>query len=124
MAKTDFKTVDEYLGSFSPDTGKILEKVRQTIRKAAPRAEEVISYQMPTYKLGENLVHFAGYANHIGFYPTPSAITAFTEELKGYKTSKGAVQFPLDRRLPLALITGMVRFRVAEVKAKAQIRKR
>ncbi|MBC9797374.1 iron chaperone [Sinomicrobium weinanense] len=114
MPGTNFKTVDEYLDTFPQRTRKILEKVREAIRETAPEAEEVISYQMPTYKLGKNLVHFAGYANHIGFYPTPSAITAFADELKGYKTSKGAVQFPLDHPLPLELITRIVQFRIKE----------
>lgn len=114
MAKTDFRTVEEYLDTLSPDIREIAEKLRQTIRKAAPEAKEVISYQMPTYKLGKILVHFAVHEKHIGFYPTPSAINAFADELKSYKTSKGAVRFPLDRPLPLGLITRIVKFRVKE----------
>ncbi|MBK5194362.1 MAG: DUF1801 domain-containing protein [Flavobacteriaceae bacterium] len=95
-----------------------LEKIRQIIRAGAPEAQEKISYQMPTFFLGSNLVHFAGYKKHIGFYPTPSGIEAFKTELNPYKCSKGAVQFPLDEPIPYDLILKMVQFRVEENKKR------
>jgi uncharacterized protein YdhG (YjbR/CyaY superfamily) len=107
-----FKTIDEYIATFPKDIQVILEELRQAIRESAPEAEEAIRYQMPTFRLNGNLVHFAAYKNHIGFYPTPSAIEAFKEELSAYKTSKGAVQFPLTEPLPFVLIKEMLRFRV------------
>ena len=91
-----------------------LTQMRRTLRKAAPQAMEKISYGVPTFALDGNLVHFAAFKNHIGFYPTPSAITAFRRELSSYKCSKGAVQFPLDQPLPLTLVSRMVKFRVNE----------
>lgn len=108
------RTIDEYIASFPIHTQKLLQKIRATIKKAAPQAEETINYAMPTFKLNGNLVHFAGYKNHIGFYPAPSAITAFKDELSEYKNAKGSVQFPIDQPLPLGLITKMVTFRVKE----------
>lgn len=116
--KTKFQNIDEYISLFPKDVQAILESLRQTIRKAAPKAEEAISYQMPTFKLNGNLVHFAAYKNHVGFYPTPSGIEAFKKELSKYKNSKGAVQFPIDEKLPLGLITKIVKFRVKEDLAK------
>lgn len=88
--------------------------MRETVQKAAPEAVEDICYRMPTYKLNGNLVHFAGYKNHIGFYPTPSAIEKFKHDLTLYKTSKGAIQFPIDQPLPLELVRKIVLFRVKE----------
>ncbi len=123
-ASTTFTTIDEYIASFSHETQAILEQLRQTIRKAAPDATEKISYQMPTFYLNGNLVHFAAYKNHIGFYPAPSGIVAFESELTKYKTSKGAIQFPLDKPLPLALVKKIVAFRVHENIAKAQSKKK
>ena len=115
MAKTNYQTVDEYLGTFPENVRVILESVRQTIKKAAPTATEAISYQMPTYKLnGKNLVHFAGWKVHIGFYPTPSGTEKFKKELSRYKGAKGSVQFTIDDPLPLSLITEIVKFRVKE----------
>ena len=115
MQKSNYKTVDEYIALFPPDIRKLLEKVRETIRKAVPKAEEVISYQMPTFKLnGKALVYFAGYEKHIGFYPVPSGIAAFKKELSVYKQGKGSVQFPLDKPLPLELIKEIVEFRAKE----------
>lgn len=111
---TKFKSVNDYISVFPAGTQKILETLRSTIKKAAPQAEEVISYNIPAYKLNGALVFFAGYENHIGFYPTPSGIKRFSNELSTYKTSKGAVQFPLNEPLPLKLITKMVKFRIAE----------
>jgi len=113
--KKQFKTIDEYIKTFPEDVQAILQKVRQTIRKAAPQAEEAISYQMPTFKLnGRNLVHFAGYKNHVGFYPVPSGIDAFEKELSPYKQGKGSVQFPLDRPVPYDLVRKIVLFRMKE----------
>ena len=107
-------SVDTYLADFPPTTKELLEQLRETIRKAAPEAEEIISYQMPAYKYKGVLVYFAGYRNHIGFYPTASGMKHFADQLTAYKTSKGAVQFPLDRPLPLELISEMVNFRLNE----------
>lgn len=113
------QTIDEYIAGFSPEIQEKLETIRATIRKAAPKAEEAISYMMPTFKLHGNLVHFAAFKNHIGFYPGASGIAAFQEELAGYETSKGTVQFPLDKRAPLTLITKIVKFRVQQNLDKA-----
>ena len=107
-------TIDEYISTFPKDVQSILEKLRQTIRKAAPDAEEAISYQMPTFKLRGNLVYFAAFKNHIGFYPTSSGVAAFKKELSSYETSKGAVRFPNDKPLPLSLIRRIVKYRVKE----------
>ena len=109
-----FETIDEYIAEFPEDIRDILEKMRKVIQDAAPEAKEAISYGMPTFKLNGNLVHFAAYKNHIGFYPTPSGIEAFKEEISGYKRSKGAVQFPLDKPVPYELVKKMVIFRVKE----------
>lgn len=107
-------TIDDYLAGFPPAVKARLTKVRRTIRRAAPDAAEKIGYGIPTFTLNGNLVHFAGYERHIGFYPAPSAIAAFREALKPYKSAKGSVQFPHDQPLPLALIAKIVAFRVAE----------
>jgi len=110
-----FKTMDEYIKTFPKDVQSILEKMRQTIRKAAPEAVEAISYQMPTFKLnGKNLVHFAAFKNHIGFYPIPSGIEAFKKALSPYKQGKGSVQFPIDKPIPYDLVKKIVIFRVKE----------
>ena len=106
--------IDEYIANFPADVQKKLNELRAVIKKAAPEAEEKISYQMPTFFLKGNLVHFAAYKNHIGFYPTPSGITAFQEELSIYQGAKGSVQFPIDKPLPLKLISRIVKFRAAE----------
>ena len=112
--------IDKYILQFPPKVLKVLRRIRQTVRKAAPLAEETISYRIPTYRLNENLVHFAGFSNHISFFPTSSGIRAFKKELSKYKTSAGTVQFPLDKPMPLALITRIVKFRVKEsLKKKA-----
>lgn len=105
--------VDAYITTFPEATQQKLEQLRAAVKKAAPKAEEVISYGMPAYKLNGMLVYFAGYKAHIGFYPTPSGIEAFKKELSVYKGAKGSVQFPLDKALPLALISKIVKFRVA-----------
>ena len=105
-------TIDDYIAGFPPDVRRRLQDIRSTIRKAAPAAEEAISYQMPTFRLHGNLVHFAAFKNHIGFYPAPRAIEEFKKELAVYEGSKGTVRFPLDKPLPLGLIGRMVKFRV------------
>ena len=110
-----FKTIDDYIKIFPQDVESILERMRQTIRKATPEAVESISYQMPTFKLnGKNLVYFAGYKNHIGFYPVPSGIRAFKKELSQYRTGKGSLQFPIDKPVPYDLVKKIVMFRVKE----------
>lgn len=106
--------VDEYISAFSVDVQKKLEQIRAAIIKSAPSAEETIGYGMPTYKLNGNLVHFAGWKNHIGFYATPNGNQAFEDDLSSYKQSKGAVQFPLDKPLPIALIRRIVKYRVKQ----------
>jgi uncharacterized protein YdhG (YjbR/CyaY superfamily) len=113
------KTIDEYIAGFPPEIQKILQKLRATIRKAAPEATETISYQMPTFTLKGNLVHFAAYKNHIGFYPVPSGIEAFKAELSPYHQGRGSVQFPIGEPLPLDLIARIVKFRVLENLEKA-----
>ncbi|HET9492822.1 MAG TPA: DUF1801 domain-containing protein [Chloroflexia bacterium] len=120
--KGGFGSIDEYIAAFPEDRRVLLEEVRAAIRDAAPDAVERISYQMPTFALHGNLVHFASHKGHIGFYPTPSGIEPFKEELAEYESSKGAVQFPLDRPLPLDLIREIVRFRVAENLERAAAR--
>jgi len=107
-------TIDEYIADFSPEVRVMLERLRLAIRTAAPDVTEKISYQMPTFYFKGNLVHFAAYKHHVGFYPAPSGISAFQQELSAYKTSKGAVQFPLDKPLPLELVKKIVEFRVTE----------
>ncbi len=114
MKKTHHTYIDDYIKMFPQDIQTILEMLRQTIREAAPEAEETISYQMPTFRLNGNLVHFAAYKKHIGFYPTPSGIEAFKEELSVYEGAKGSVKFPIEKELPLELISQIVKFRVKE----------
>lgn len=118
------KNMDEYIAGFPPDVQAILQEVRATIRKAAPQAKETISYQMPTFTLNGNLVHFAGFKNHIGFYPVPSGIEAFKDDLSGYVQGKGSVQFPLDKPIPYDLIRRIVEFRVKENLQKAAAKKK
>jgi uncharacterized protein YdhG (YjbR/CyaY superfamily) len=114
-------SIDEYIAGFPPDTQKVLEELRALIKAAAPDATEKISYAIPTFDLnGRHLVHFAGYARHIGFYPVPSAVEAFKEELKPYKSGKGSAQFPLGQPLPTDLIRRIVEFRVEENAGKAR----
>jgi uncharacterized protein YdhG (YjbR/CyaY superfamily) len=120
---TKFKSTDEYIAVFPENIQKILQQLRSIIKKAAPQATEVISYNMPAYKLNAILVYFAGYENHIGFYPTASGIEAFKKHFSDYKFSKGAVQFPIDKALPSALITEIVQFRVAETQEKQKAKK-
>jgi len=107
--------VDEYINQYTGEVKTRLEKIRKVIKKTAPDATETISYRMPTYRKGKNLFHFAGFKNHIGFYPTPSGIEAFQDELKEFKTSKGAIQFPHDKPIPYDLIKRIVQYRVQSV---------
>lgn len=108
------KCIDEYILKFSPEVQEKLRTLRKVIKEAAPEAEEKISYQMPAFALHGNLVYFAVCKNHIGFYPTPSGIETFKDELSEYKSSKGAVQFPMEKPLPYELISKIVKFRVLE----------
>ncbi len=118
--QTSPKDIDEYIARFPEDIQEILEKLRMTIREAAPEAEERISYQMPTFALKGNLVHFAAHKSHIGFYPTPSGIEEFEKELSPYVGGKGSVKFPLDQPIPYDLISKIVRFRVKENLERAE----
>jgi uncharacterized protein YdhG (YjbR/CyaY superfamily) len=117
-------SVSKYISGFPEETRQLLEQLRQTIRTAAPEAEEVISYSMPGYKMNGMLVWFAGYSRHIGFYPGASGIEAFKKELSVYKGAKGSVQFPLTKPLPLDLISEIVKFRIFENNAKAAAKKK
>ena len=114
MKTAQAENIDDYVAGFPKDVQKQLEEIRSTIRKAAPEAEEAMSYAIPTFKLNGNLVHFAAFKSHIGFYPTPGGIEAFKKELSVYESAKGSVQFPLDQPLPLSLISKIVKFRVKE----------
>lgn len=107
-------TIDEYIAGFPKDVQKILEQVRATIQKAAPEAKEAIKYAMPAFTLNGNLVFFAAFKNHIGFYALPSGNVAFKKELAAYKTGKGSIQFPIDKPMPLSLITKIVKYRIKE----------
>ena len=120
------RNIDEYIAGFPPDVQEILEKIRVTIRKAAPDAKETIKYQMPTFTLKGNLVHFAAFKKHVGFYPAPTGIEEFQKELSVYKGGKGSVRFPLDKPIPFDLISKIVEFRVKEnlERAEAQQKKR
>lgn len=124
--RTTPKDIDEYIAGFPKDVQDVLEKIRKTIRKAAPDAREKISYQMPTFTLEGNLVHFAAFKKHIGFYPVPTGIEKFKKELSAYEGGKGSVRFPLDKPIPYDLISKIVAFRVKEnlEKAKAKGKKK
>lgn len=114
-----FTNIDEYIAGFSEEIQALLQSMRQTIREAAPEANEKISYMMPTFDLHGNLVHFAAFKNHIGFYPAPSGIKEFEEELKPYIAGKGSLNFPLNKPLPLDLVSRITRFRVTQNIEKA-----
>lgn len=115
------KAIDEYIKTFPEDIQIILEKIRKVIEECAPKSEEAMKYGIPTFKLnGRNLVHFAAFKNHIGFFPTPSAIVTFKKELSGYKTSKGTIQFPLNKPIPLDLVKKITAFRTEEVMKKTK----
>ena len=112
--KKKVKTVDEYIHSFPIEIQNKLEKIRQTIKKVAPKSEEVISYQIPAFRQNGMLVWYAAFKNHIGFFPTSKTIQKFSKELSSFKTSKGTIQFPYDRKIPFALITKITKYRVEE----------
>ena len=122
MQTKTFKDIDEYIAGFPKDVQQILKKIRSTIKKAAPDAEEAISYQMPTFKLKGNLIHFAAFKNHIGIYPMPSATEKFKKQLSRYESGKGSIRLPLDEPIPYELIDKITKFRVKQnlVKAKAR----
>ena len=126
MVPNKTNNIDNYIAGFPKEIQEILQQVRSAISKAAPAAEETINYGIPTFTLKGNLVHFAGYKNHIGFYPAPSGIETFKKELSIYKGAKGSVQFPIDKPMPLALISKIVKFRVKEnmEKANAKMKKK
>lgn len=113
------ENIDQYIATFPLSTQKLLAQIRAIITKSAPKATESIKYAMPTFEYHGNLVHFAAYKNHLGFYPAPSGLEAFKIDIQAYKNSKGAVQFPLDQPLPISLITKIVEFRVQENESKA-----
>jgi uncharacterized protein YdhG (YjbR/CyaY superfamily) len=113
-------TIDGYIDNFPEEIQKILQLVRTTIKAAAPDASEKISYAIPTFELNGNLVHFAAFKNHIGFYPAPTGMVEFQKEFSAYKTGKGSIQFPIDQPMPLSLISKMVEFRVNENLQKAK----
>jgi uncharacterized protein YdhG (YjbR/CyaY superfamily) len=123
-SRRQFKNIDDYIATFPKNVQHTLRELRSAIKESAPEAEETISYGMPTFKLNGNLVHFAAYEKHIGFYPTASAILAFKERLSIYKQSKGAVQFPIDGPIPLDIVREMVRFRVKENLTKGARRRK
>ncbi|MEK3983200.1 DUF1801 domain-containing protein [Paenibacillus sp. FSL K6-3166] len=118
--KITYESIDDYISKFPLELQEILNTIRKVIKEAAPDAKEKISYQMPTFALHGNLVHFAAFKNHIGFYPTPNGIEAFREELSVYKGAKGSIQFPLNQPMPYELISKIVKFRVAENIKKAE----
>ncbi|AWH83623.1 hypothetical protein HYN59_00165 [Flavobacterium album] len=118
------KDIDDYIAGFPEEVQKLLQEVRETVQSTAPDATEKISYGMPTFALNGNLVYFAAFKNHIGFYALPSGTKAFREELATYKTGKGSIQFPFDRPLPLKLIQQIVKFRIAENEEKAKLKKK
>jgi len=124
MNETAPATIDAYIAAFPDDVQAILQQIRRAVHEVTPEATEAIAYGMPTFKLHGNLVHFAAFKNHIGFYPVPSGIEAFQEELAAYKQGKGSVQFPLNRPMPYDLIRRIVEFRVRENTARAAAKNR
>ncbi|MBC7878656.1 MAG: DUF1801 domain-containing protein [Anaerolineales bacterium] len=119
-SKSTSKEIDKYIAGFPKEVQVLLEKVRKTIRKAAPKGQEIINYGIPTFTLEGNLVHFAGFKSHIGFYPTPSGIEKFKKELSIYDGAKGSIKFPLDKPIPYELISKIVLFRVKENLERAE----
>jgi uncharacterized protein YdhG (YjbR/CyaY superfamily) len=120
-SRSTANSIDEYIAGFPPETRQVLQEMRALVKAAAPEATETMSYAIPTFDLnGRHLVHFAGYPRHIGFYPVPTGIEAFKEELKPYKQGRGSVQFPLGRPMPMDLIRRIVEFRVEENSGKAR----
>jgi uncharacterized protein YdhG (YjbR/CyaY superfamily) len=126
MKTSHSKNIDEYIAGFPEDVRQLLEEMRSTIQKVAPKAEETIKYGMPTFVFNGNLVYFAAYKNHIGFYPAPVGVAEFKKAISPYEAGKGTLQFPLDKKLPLALIGKIVKFRVKQnsEKAKAKLKKK
>ena len=122
--QTPPKTIDDYIAGFPPDVRVILQKLRATIRKTAPAAEEAIKYRLPTFVLHANLVHFGAFKKHIGFYATPTGNKQFRQELSAYQGAKGSVQFPLDKPIPYGLVSKMVKFRVQENLERSTARKK
>ena len=125
--KTDHpapQTIDDYIADFPPEVQAILERIRATIRKAAPGAEEAIKYRLPTFVLKGNLVHFGAFKKHIGFYATPTGNRKFQDELSAYPGAKGSVQFPLDKPIPFGLVSKMVKFRVKENLARSAAKRK
>ncbi|HSE31570.1 MAG TPA: DUF1801 domain-containing protein [Pyrinomonadaceae bacterium] len=120
MEKKNYKDIDEYIADFPKDVQKILSKIRSTIRKAAPGSVEVISYQIPTFKLNGNLLSFAAYKNHIGLYPAPRAVAAFKKDIDRYGASKATIRLPLDEPIPYELVTRIVAYRVKQNSGKAK----
>lgn len=124
MQRSKATTIDDYIAGFSPEVQKMMQQLRAVIRDLAPAAEEGISYAIPTFRInGTYLVYFAGFRNHIGFYPTPSGTEIFKKDLAKYKTGKGSVQFPLDQPLPIALISKIVKYRLKEINEKTKSKK-
>ena len=122
--KTAVNNIDKYIAGFPPEIQKLLKQMRLTVAKAAPAVEEAIRYAIPTFILHGNLVHFAAFKNHIGFYPAPSGIEAFKKEVAEYEAGKGSLQFPLDKPLPLGLVTKIVKYRVAQNLEKSKSKKK
>jgi uncharacterized protein YdhG (YjbR/CyaY superfamily) len=122
--KQGIPTMDEYIKKFPEQVQKKLEAIRQLVRKIAPEAKEKISYQIPTFYLNGNLVHFAAFKSHIGFYPTPSGIDEFQKDLSKYKNGRGSVQFPIDKELPMELIRRMVEFRIEKNRKKGKVQRK
>lgn len=120
LEKPDYSTVDEYIALFPDDVRIILEKLRRTIREAAPDASEKISWKMPTYWQGENLIHFAAAKRHIGIYPGENGVAAFADRLSDYKTAKGSIQLPFSKPIPYDLVAEITRFRVKEALSRAR----
>lgn len=124
MERTPAAGIDEYIAGFPKDIQRMLKQIRATVKKAAPGAKETIKYAMPTFTGNGNLVHFAAFKNHIGFYPAPTGMKAFEKELAVYKTGRGSVQFPLDKPMPLDLVTRIVKLRVEKDAERAGKKKR
>lgn len=124
IPRQKFETVDEYIRAFPPDIRALLEKMRETIRDAAPGAEETISYGMPAFRLRGILVYFAAFKNHIGFFPTASGVAAFEDELSSYIHAKGSIRFPIDKPIPYDLVRKIVKFRVEEDQRSTKEEKR
>ena len=122
--KANPNIIDTYIANSPKEIQDALKKIRSTIKKSAPKAEETINYGIPTFTLDGNLVHFAGFKNHIGFYPTPSGIEKFKKELSAYEGAKGSVKFPLDKPIPYALISKIVKFRVKENSERSKAKKK